>query len=81
MSRASLISLLFSPGNDQRVVECSHLRVIGGAQFPSDMEYSSEFRELIEWQVCFIMDSEVVQDTCRSDHMSSHIWFADLIRM
>ncbi|KAL1528085.1 hypothetical protein AB1Y20_009451 [Prymnesium parvum] len=38
-------------GNDQRVVECSHLRVIGGAQFPTDMEYSAEFRQLIEWQL------------------------------
>eukprot|EP00966_Prymnesium_polylepis_P071759 1666701-Prymnesium_polylepis.2 len=37
-------------GNDQRVVECSHLRVIGGAQFPTDMEYSQEFKQLIEWQ-------------------------------
>jgi len=38
-------------GNHQTVVECSHLRVIGGAQFPTDSEYSAEFRQLIEWQL------------------------------
>ena len=27
--------------NSQRVVECSHLRVIGGAQFPTDTEYAA----------------------------------------
>ena len=37
--------------NTQRVVECSHLRVIGGAQFPKDHEYSAAFIELIEWQL------------------------------
>ena len=32
----------------QRVVECSHLRVIGGAQFPSGAPYSAEFVDFIE---------------------------------
>mmetsp|Transcript_15904 Transcript_15904/g.36397 ORF Transcript_15904/g.36397 Transcript_15904/m.36397 type:complete len:323 (-) Transcript_15904:96-1064(-) len=34
--------------NVQRVVECTHLRVIGGAQFPSGHLYSAEFLGLIE---------------------------------
>ena len=34
----------------QRVVECSYLRVIGGAQFPPDKAgYSAAFVELINW--------------------------------
>jgi len=37
--------------NTQRVVECSHLRVIGGAQYPKTHEYSEEFIALIEWQL------------------------------
>lgn len=35
-------------GNTQHVVECSHLRVIGGAQFPTDRHYSAAFTDLIE---------------------------------
>jgi len=38
-------------GNKQVVVECSHLRVIGGAQFPTEHDYSAEFVQLIEWQL------------------------------
>ena len=38
-------------GNKQNVVECSHLRVIGGAQFPQDRFYSDSFIELIQWQL------------------------------
>ena len=37
--------------NTQRIVECSHLRVIGGAQFPTKCEYSAEFIQLIQWQL------------------------------
>mmetsp|Transcript_11616 Transcript_11616/g.36038 ORF Transcript_11616/g.36038 Transcript_11616/m.36038 type:complete len:328 (-) Transcript_11616:753-1736(-) len=37
--------------NVQRVVECSHLRVIGGAHFPTDHPYSAEFVQLIEWML------------------------------
>ena len=37
--------------NTQRVVECSHLRVIGGAQFPADSEYSAAFVDLIQWML------------------------------
>jgi serine/threonine kinase 16 len=37
--------------NVQRVVECSHLRVIGGAQFPGAHPYSDEFVGLIEWML------------------------------
>ena len=33
------------------MVECSHLRVIGGAQFPTDTYYSSGFIELIKWML------------------------------
>ena len=47
-------------GNDQRVVECSHLRVIGGAQFPTEMEYSAEFKQLIEWQVTGVLGATSV---------------------
>jgi len=35
----------------QNVVECSYLRVIGGAQYPSKCEYSKEFIALIEWML------------------------------
>ena len=35
-------------GNEQIVVECSHLRVIGGAQFPTDRFYSPAFIDLIQ---------------------------------
>lgn len=38
-------------GNDQTVVECSHLRVIGGPQFPQDPFYSAGFVELIQWML------------------------------
>ena len=51
-------------GNDQRVVECSHLRVIGGAQFPTEMEYSAEFKELIEWQVTRRSDAKSRVASC-----------------
>jgi len=34
-----------------RVVECSHLRVIGGAQFPAAHAYSADFIGLIEWML------------------------------
>ena len=34
--------------NTQRVVECSHLRVIGGPQFPSTRVYSDSFVEFIQ---------------------------------
>ena len=34
--------------NELTVVECSHLRVIGGAQFPTDRFYSDRFVELIQ---------------------------------
>ena len=37
--------------NTQRVVECSHLRVIGGAQFPADSDYSPAFVDLIQWML------------------------------
>ena len=37
--------------NTLRVVECSHLRVIGGAQFPTDPGYSAGFIALIESQL------------------------------
>lgn len=37
--------------NKQVVVECSHLRVIGGAQYPKDHPYSAGFIELIDWQL------------------------------
>ena len=37
--------------NTQTVVECSHLRVIGGAQFPTDTFYSPGFIELIQWML------------------------------
>lgn len=38
--------------NRQIVVECSHLRVIGGAQYPKDNAgYSAEFISLIDWQL------------------------------
>ena len=38
-------------GNEQTVVECSHLRVIGGPQFPADAFYSPPFVELIQWML------------------------------
>jgi len=38
-------------GNKQNVVECSHLRVIGGPQFPTDRFYSDGFIELIQWML------------------------------
>jgi len=38
-------------GNQQHVVECSHLRVIGGAQFPTDKHYSDAFIDLITWML------------------------------
>ena len=38
-------------GNEQSVVECSHLRVIGGAQFPAEPYYSAAFVELIQWML------------------------------
>jgi serine/threonine kinase 16 len=37
--------------NTQRIVECSHLRVIGGAQFPTSCEYSDDFIKLIVWML------------------------------
>jgi len=37
--------------DEQRVVDCSYLRVIGGAQYPSKCEYSKEFIALIEWML------------------------------
>eukprot|EP00322_Chrysochromulina_rotalis_P002584 CAMPEP_0115834128 /NCGR_PEP_ID=MMETSP0287-20121206/3525_1 /TAXON_ID=412157 /ORGANISM="Chrysochromulina rotalis, Strain UIO044" /LENGTH=290 /DNA_ID=CAMNT_0003287557 /DNA_START=85 /DNA_END=957 /DNA_ORIENTATION=+ len=37
--------------NTQRIVECSHLRVIGGPQFPTITEYSTQFIELIKWML------------------------------
>ena len=37
--------------NAQRVAECSHLRVIGGPQFPTATGYSAEFVQLIRWQL------------------------------
>merc|ERR1719440_1955985 len=38
-------------GNEQTVVECSHLTVIGGAQFPTDTYYSAGFVQLIQWML------------------------------
>merc|ERR1712023_82455 len=41
-------------GNKQNVVECSHLRVIGGPQFPADAAerfYSDTFIDLIQWML------------------------------
>ena len=35
-------------GNTQHVVECSHLRVIGGPQFPTQRDYSPAFIDLIQ---------------------------------
>lgn len=35
-------------GNTQHVVECSHLRVIGGPQFPTQRDYSPAFIGLID---------------------------------
>lgn len=35
-------------GDTQHVVECSHLRVIGGPQFPSKCDYSDAFIDLIQ---------------------------------
>merc|ERR1712224_454058 len=35
-------------GNVQHVVECSHLRVIGGPQFPTDRHYSAGLVDLIQ---------------------------------
>ena len=37
--------------NKQTVVDCSYLRVIGGAQYPSESPYSKEFVALIEWML------------------------------
>ena len=37
--------------NTQRVVECSHLRVIGGPQFPTERGYSDAFVALIQWML------------------------------
>jgi len=38
-------------GNKLTVVECSHLRVIGGPQFPTDKFYSDAFIDLIKWML------------------------------
>ena len=35
----------------QTVVDCSYLRVIGGAQYPSESIYSQDFVALIEWML------------------------------
>ena len=48
--RISTQAFYYSPfecefeGNHQRVVDCSHLRVIGGAQYPTEHQYSKERR-------------------------------------
>ena len=39
-------------GDKQNVVECSHLRVIGGPQFPTDRGgYSPAFVDLVQWML------------------------------
>ncbi len=37
--------------NVQRIVECTHLGVIGGAQFPAHRSHSAAFTGLIEWML------------------------------
>ena len=41
----------FTPSNQLRIVECTHLRVIGNWSFPTGRSYSAAFCELIRWML------------------------------
>lgn len=41
----------FTSSNELRIVECTHLRVIGNWSFPTRISYSAAFCDLIRWML------------------------------